>query len=92
MTHTVFPKVLKEARTYYKITQKQTAEALGITERAYRHYELGTREPDIRTLIAIADRFNVSLDFLTGRTCKQVWFDHDKQVYIVDDKSFSLLD
>jgi len=64
----MFPTRLKELRIQYKYTQKHVADALGISERAYQHYELNTRKPDFDGLTAIADFFNVSVDYLIGRT------------------------
>lgn len=51
--------------------QKDVARHLGISERGYQHYELGERKPDIPTLEALADYFNVSTDYLLGRTDKR---------------------
>ena len=51
-----------------RLSQKELADLLGISERGYRHYELGSREPDIEGLIALADFFDVSLDYLVGRS------------------------
>ncbi len=51
-----------------KLTQKQVAEELNIGYRAYQCYELKQRYPDFRGLIAIADYFDVSLDYLVGRS------------------------
>lgn len=62
-----FNEKLKEYRNLIGCTQKEMALLLGITERGYRNYELGTREPDLSTLIILADRLNVSLDDLVGR-------------------------
>lgn len=39
-----------------------------ITERAYQNYELNRREPKVEILVRIADLFEVSLDYLCGRT------------------------
>ena len=47
--------------------QREVAEALGIKTRSYQAYEGGTREPTINTLIQLADYFDVTLDYLTGR-------------------------
>jgi len=44
------------------------AKHLGVSERAFQHYEAGTREPNISQLIALADYFGVSLDYLVGRS------------------------
>ena len=59
---------LKELRTNRKTTQKTMSSVLGVTERGYQHYELGTREPSMERLSALADYFDVSIDYLVGRT------------------------
>jgi transcriptional regulator with XRE-family HTH domain len=59
---------LYELRNSHGITQKQLAEAIGVTIRTITNYENGSRKPDIDTLIAIADYFRVSLDYLCGLT------------------------
>lgn len=63
-----FGNVLRDLRTRKGITQKQLAETLGISESAVGMYERGHREPDFETLEAIADYFNVDMDYLTGRS------------------------
>lgn len=59
---------LKECRKEKRYTQGQVAIYCDITEKAYQNYELMTREPKLDILIRIADLYNVSLDYLTGRT------------------------
>lgn len=59
--------MLKELRTTNNLKQKDIASKIGVMERTYCNYENGTREPDLDTLIDIADFYNVSLDILTGR-------------------------
>ena len=59
---------LKECRKAKGLTQMQVATYCDITEKAYQNYELMTREPRIEILVRIADLFEVSLDYLTGRT------------------------
>lgn len=49
-------------------TQKEIAAELGIGYRALQCYEYNERYPDFPGLIAIADFFNVSLDYLVGRS------------------------
>ncbi|QHW30869.1 helix-turn-helix domain-containing protein [Paenibacillus rhizovicinus] len=49
-------------------TQEQTAGLLGISRAALSHYEKNRREPDSETLSKFADLFNVSVDYLVGRT------------------------
>lgn len=55
---------IRRFRTYRGLTQKQLAEACGISESAIRNYELGNRIPDALTLRDISDALNVSLDAL----------------------------
>ena len=58
---------LKECRKIKNVTQREVADFLGVTLGAYQRYEMGTREPNISTLNKLADYFNVSLDYITGR-------------------------
>ena len=59
---------LRAVRMEKKKTQKQTAEALGMKLRSYQLYEQGKVEPSIKKLIVLADFFDVTLDYLMGRT------------------------
>ncbi len=59
---------LRECRKAAGLTQGQVAIYCDITEKAYQNYELMTREPKLDILIRIADVFQVSLNYLTGRT------------------------
>lgn len=57
-----------------KITQKQLADILGLSRSAIYKYQEGKAEPNIETLIKIADYFDVSLDYLCGRQNKNLIF------------------
>ena len=59
---------LRRFRKSVKITQKQAAEIAGVAERVYQSYEYGKVIPTATVLIAIADYFDVSLDYLCGRS------------------------
>lgn len=59
---------LKELRKNNKITQKQIANAVELSERNYQYLEYGTIKPSYDTLLKLADYFNVSIDYLVGRT------------------------
>lgn len=59
---------LKELRLLKKLSQAQVASHLGITSQAYGNYEGSRREPDNATACKLADLFDVSLDYLLGRT------------------------
>ena len=63
-----FSQRLKDLRKSKSITQKQLAVALGASERGIQHYELDERAPTCEMLIAIADYFDVSIDYLVGRS------------------------
>jgi transcriptional regulator with XRE-family HTH domain len=64
----VFSKRLVELRKEKKMSQYEIADRLGFSRGQYANYEQGTREPDFSTLQKIADYFNVSTDYLLGRT------------------------
>lgn len=49
-------------------TQKQIAELLGISQNTYSQYEIGVLNYPIDALIKLADFYNVSIDYLLGRT------------------------
>ena len=53
-----------------KILQKDIASAIGLSLRAYQYYEKAQMEPTMSVLIALADYFGVSIDYLVGRTDK----------------------
>lgn len=59
---------LRSCRKSKNKTQKDIATLLNISERAYQHYELNDREPPLSNIIAIADYFDVSIDYLVGRS------------------------
>jgi len=61
---------LKELRTSRNLTLKQLGAEIGITESAVGSLEHGRRPVSLDTLVRIADYFNVSLDYLVGRSDK----------------------
>ena len=58
---------LKELREKYGYTQDSLADELHTTRSRIANYEQGTRQPDFEIQEAIADLFNVSIDYLFGR-------------------------
>ncbi len=62
------PSALKRFRKEFKVTQKQAASAANVAERVYQSYEYGKVVPTATVLIALADYFDVSLDYLVGRS------------------------
>lgn len=63
-----FANRLQELRENSFISRKDLAAALNISVSALGMYERGQREPNIDMLVKIADYFDVSVDFLLGRT------------------------
>ena len=59
---------LRLVRTQNKITQTQVADGLNIPEQGYQRYEYGKVVPSALVLIALADFYDVSLDYLVGRS------------------------
>ncbi len=59
---------LKELRKQRKISQIKLSIDLNMNQNTLSRYENGAREADYRTLVMFADYFNVSLDYLFGRT------------------------
>ncbi|GHV48350.1 transcriptional regulator [Clostridia bacterium] len=62
-----FSENLKNLRKIRKLSKTKLGELIGVERTAIWNYETGIRFPTIETLIAIADYFDVSLDYLVGR-------------------------
>ena len=63
----MFPKRLNETRKQKGFTAQNMADHLSIALRTYRHYESGDTLPNIYTLVKIADKLDVSTDYLLCR-------------------------
>ena len=63
-----FGKKLKELRIEKGFTLKYVAEQFNVTIRTICRYEEGTREPSIEMLIKFCDFYDVTADYLIGRT------------------------
>ena len=59
---------LKKLREDASISQKAVADAIGVSQQSVNKYENHNIEPDIETLIRIADFFETSVDYLIGHT------------------------
>jgi len=59
---------LRKLRTKKKITQEELGRKVNVTKVSISGYENGNRNPDTDTLQKLADYFNVSTDYLLGRT------------------------
>lgn len=61
-------KRLRELRNKRNISQLKLAMDLGMNQNSISRYENGQHEADYKTLVAFADYFNVSIDYLLERT------------------------
>ncbi|MBP5170319.1 MAG: helix-turn-helix transcriptional regulator [Oscillospiraceae bacterium] len=59
---------LRELRQTKGFTQTELADAIQTTKQAISQYERGVRRPDLDTLAALGDCFNVSTDYLLGKS------------------------
>lgn len=66
----MFPIRLETLRKARKLSQQYMGDYLGVTRQAYAKYENGDSEPDIATINKLASFFDVSTDFLLGKTDK----------------------
>ena len=58
---------LKTSRKKSGKTQKEVADSLGVGQSTYKNYECGLREPNGDTIVALANLFGVTTDYLLGR-------------------------
>lgn len=63
-----FAQRLREVRTEKGLRQKDVAAAVGVSMQAICNYEAGTRDPSLDILCKLCDFFDVTSDFLLGRT------------------------
>jgi transcriptional regulator with XRE-family HTH domain len=68
MMKNIFCARIKELRISRNINQKQLGEAIGLSLQAISDIERGYRLTSMEGFVALADYFNVSLDYLVGRS------------------------
>ena len=64
----VFYGRIQELRSKNNLTQQAVADSLGSQREVYRRYEKGERDLPLKTAMKLADLYEVSLDYLVGRT------------------------
>ncbi len=62
-----FPGRLRRLRERRRMNRKAVGECCGLSKNIIGMYERGEKEPSLKTLIKIADFFEVSTDYLLGR-------------------------
>ena len=66
-----FPRIITFLRKERGLSQKQVASDLGISQALLSHYEKGIRECGLDFLVKAAEYFEVSCDYLLGRTVQR---------------------
>lgn len=66
--NTDFPRILTLLRKEKKLSQKQAADELGVSQALLSHYEKGIRECGLDFVVKVADYYQVSCDYLLGRS------------------------
>lgn len=61
---------IRDLREDADLTQKQVGEAINVPQRTYAYYESGQRMVPPQVLCALADFYNVSVEYILGRTDK----------------------
>lgn len=64
----IMSKRLKTLRENMNLSQARLAKEIGVTQATVNRYETGKATPTVETLLWYADRFDVSLDYIFGRT------------------------
>jgi len=90
-----FNNILKSLRIREGLTQDDLAKKLGVSRSTISMYERGEREPELEVLEAIADFFNVDMNYLTGKQTQEEYY-ADLQIRqiaqeIFEDKDMRLL-
>ena len=62
---------IQDLHTAADMSQKQLSEILHISQRSYSHYETGSRNIPVEMLIRLANYYDISVDYLVGRTDKK---------------------
>ncbi|MCF0137031.1 MAG: helix-turn-helix transcriptional regulator [Oscillospiraceae bacterium] len=63
-----FSSILSELRHRSGLSQRKAASDLGISQALLSHYENGAREPGLSFVCKVCDYYNVTADYLLGRS------------------------
>ncbi len=80
MADAVFPRRLTEQRKKKKISQKQAAKDLGISQALLSHYENGVRECGLSFVVKAANYYGVSCDYLLGNSRSTIKIDSSRVI------------
>lgn len=67
-------KYLSELRKYYKITQDELANRMGVTRQAVSKWETGTAVPDIELLVQLSELYGISINDIVKADLTRIKF------------------
>ena len=76
-----FGKRLKEIRAKAEKTQAEFAKTIGVTAASVSAWESGVKKPNIDVAFEIAEKFNVSIDWLCGKKVRMKGKEHENRIY-----------
>jgi len=82
----ILKRKFKELRESAGLSQKRVSELLNVTQASVNRYETGKAEPNAKTFLWYADFFDVSLDYIYGRTDNPQGKNFDYQPNVLKDK------
>lgn len=87
----MFSNRLRYLRTQKGKSQQNMADLLGITRQGYGKYEDGKSEPDHKTLVKLADYFDVSTDYLLGHETEENKLEYYKNKIVTEFPNIDLM-
>lgn len=88
MADSVFPRRLTEERKKKKISQKQAAKDLGISQALLSHYENGVRECGLSFVVKAANYYGVSCDYLLGNSRSTIKVDSSRKIEDIPEDAY----
>lgn len=85
-----FSKIITHLRKEKKISQKQVADDLGISQALLSHYEKGIRECGLDFIVKVADYYEVSTDYLLGRTTQRYSDIYDNKEELSEERKIAI--
>lgn len=79
---------LRQLRQEQGISCRKMGKDMGLSASALSHYETGISKPSLENVLKIAEYFQVSIDYLTGRTEYRNYEDIQKQVKKIAAKQY----
>ncbi len=79
-----YVEILRDLREDNDLTQKQVADIVGLTQQQYSRYELGKSQLPVWVLLALADFYGLSTEYLLGRGTPKAGATQDKSGMLAD--------